>query len=128
MKINEIRIGNWVDNGEGNHYIIDTSFFIDILDFSKDNSGETDLKPIPITEKWLLEFGFKNIHNQQALINNEWVKVYSFRNIEYFLDGEILIKGNCCLDSFVYLNPIKYVHQLQNLYFALTGEELTIIK
>jgi hypothetical protein len=25
-----------------------------------------------------------------------------------------------------FINHIKHVHQLQNLYFALTGEELTI--
>jgi hypothetical protein len=26
------------------------------------------------------------------------------------------------------LEKLKYVHQLQNLYFALTNEELTLIK
>jgi hypothetical protein len=29
-------------------------------------------------------------------------------------------------ESIVTLKSIKHVHQLQNLYFALTGEELTL--
>ena len=37
--------------------------------------------------------------------------------------GVILL---CLENDSTYLRDIKYVHQLQNLYFALTGEELTI--
>ena len=72
-------------------------------------------KPIILTETWLIKFGFKK--------NNNW-----FSNDLFEIDIESrglhvrLIMGG----SSKYLLHIKYVHQLQNLYFALTGEELTM--
>ena len=41
-------------------------------------------------------------------------------------DGEYDIFIHIDNDSILLYNSIKYVHQLQNLYFALSGEELTI--
>ena len=65
-----------------------------------------DLKPIPLTEEWLLKFGFRE--------SNKYLFKYKLglkkRGDNYFYDNI----------------SIKHVHQLQNLYFALTGEELTL--
>jgi len=87
-----------------------------------------DIKPIPLTEEWLLKFGFdsqigfikfigKKYTNSFEVAHNDLDRWYCyFRN---FNKGE--------QDDFVLLrNNLKHVHQLQNLYFALTGEELTI--
>lgn len=61
-------------------------------------------KPIPITEKWLTDFGF-----------NEYKKDRFVNNIIICKEGDI----------FKYKDvELHFVHQLQNLYFALTGEEL----
>jgi hypothetical protein len=68
------------------------------------------LKPIPLTEEWLLKFGFDKIDFQ--FIKNG-IKLFPIRDLYY--------RGNFPIKS-----DIKYVHQLQNLFFALTGEELTI--
>lgn len=71
------------------------------------------LEPIPLTEEWLLKFGFK-IRDGEWWIDNEIFGVTFDENHEplHIWDGSFT-------DS-----PCKYVHQLQNLYFALTGTEL----
>ena len=58
------------------------------------------LQPIPLTAEWVKRFGL----NQSNLVGG------------IYTDG----------DLYITVDMPKYVHQLQNLYFALTGEELTI--
>lgn len=78
--------------------------------------------PIPLTEEWLLKFGFEhkfdNIYTYPFRISDNLVVEMKFEgwpeNISLFTNG------------FFSSNSARYVHQLQNLYFALTGEELTI--
>jgi hypothetical protein len=70
-------------------------------------------KPIPLTEEWLFKLGF---------INDRVLEFY--RND--FTDSTIIIDYNfICLLGYSHVK-LKYVHQLQNLYFALTGSELTV--
>lgn len=74
-----------------------------------------EVSPIPLTEKWLLTFNSKKIIS-------EYPNSYSlnFFNIVYFKnDSRVLING-------IAIVTVKYVHELQNLYFALTGEELEL--
>jgi hypothetical protein len=72
------------------------------------------VKPIPLTEEWLLKFGFEK--------NSYW-----FKDDNMLRFGLIDNKLHCSIgndeNGFLY-NRINYVHQLQNLYFALTGQEL----
>lgn len=80
-----------------------------------------DLEPIPLTEEWLLKFGFeKNFNNFYEKLINKDEDDFIGKLTDYFFAYYIDKKDNYPL---IY---IKYVHQLQNLYFALTGEELTI--
>lgn len=73
-----------------------------------------DIEPIPLTETWLLEFGFKT---QGIRISKDWFYLwYDDKKIVFAL-AEIQEETGAYL-------VMKYVHQLQNLYFALTGEEL----
>ena len=76
---------------------------------------------IPLTEGWLLKLGAKK--NGILL----WLSLTNFKaEIHFEIYGKeivSIIKSNFCE---LILDPIKSVHQLQNLYFALTGEELTI--
>jgi len=67
---------------------------------------------IPLTEEWLLKFGF------------------TFSDMIYSFDGfEILdLKQGLEFYNHDYPIKIKYVHQLQNLYYALTQTELTLTK
>ena len=126
MKANELRIGNLV-NTTDNKLTGVTDIIVD-KDF-KDSYfwcygyNEDDVKPIPLTEKWLLKFGFKN---RTTLFDS---KIY-FKGIYFvsIIEGGNIVFG--CKDEankpYNTLRKIKYVHQLQNLYFTLTGEELTI--
>lgn len=74
-------------------------------------------KPIPLTGEWLIKLGF----NKHGRNGGYEVSVHSRDEngvVNFGLD-----------DGHHGLEPqLKYVHQLQNLYFALTGEELTMKK
>ena len=106
MKANELRIGNYyIENNQVcrvEHYDISSAYF-----------NPDMYKPIPLTEGWLLKFGFEKKIGWDDLIyhvkNN--VDLYEFLSGYEYYDFHI-----------------KHVHQLQNLYFALTGEELKTIK
>lgn len=75
-----------------------------------------DIVPIPLTEELLLKIGFKRN-------GNYWDKgCFSLPIHPTKSGGEFILVPN----NFVAAIPLKYLHQLQNLYFALTGEELTI--
>jgi hypothetical protein len=87
------------------------------------NHDDPDYKPIPLTEEWLTKFGF----------NSKYKSVHVHWNLSGFGleqasdvddDGNSIPQKQVFYYEFVY--EIKFVHQLQNLYFALRGEELTI--
>jgi hypothetical protein len=118
MKASELRIGNLVDwNGE----IAKVSQILELEVGFK--CGESDLtkaiKPIPLTEEWLLNFGFKKCENgwKTLSICNDW----TYLSWERLAGIELSVSKHSCM-----LPNINYVHQLQNLYFTLTGEELKI--
>jgi hypothetical protein len=75
------------------------------------------IKPISITEEYLIKFGFENSHRiGQRLffsIGNLYVELTGDNRCAVYYHSETII---CFLES---------VNQLQNLFFALTGEELT---
>lgn len=79
----------------------------------------SEIEPIPITEEWLDKLGFRGKKVYDAIF--EWRIGDSLKEHCIQTDGE----------AFVWTHykdgiDIKFVHQLQNLYYALTGEELTI--
>lgn len=74
----------------------------------------SDVEPIPITEEWLFKFGYEGRESISG--KNEY---FFFENQPH----QIWKPFNKFLDE-QYRFEIKYVHQLQNLYFALTGKEL----
>ena len=85
----------------------------------------TGIKPIPLTEQWLLGFGFedeggddyvvtKGEHTLLLTVQKDSVRVYL-----------ISLYGTCS-SEYIFLKDILYVHQLQNLYFALMQEELIL--
>jgi len=126
MKATELRIGNLVLDTKGNINKVDSEALIYM---SKEPLNQ--VTPIPLTEEWLLKFGFiKGNYNWFRLyFNPEKLEdsdcfTYNINSkmlcLESFYDNEK--KGSIQLSS----SDEKYVHQLQNLYFALTSEELTI--
>lgn len=149
MKANELRQGNLIlgiyeqeiDRGNG---IIEDVEYEDVVTFLGYDpfekyfwveGGEVDdydrFNAIPLTEEWLERFGFSE---------NSFTRNYI--DIDYTIDGlRLCLDNDDCESGYgivslygkldgdvLYLNGIDYVHQLQNLYFALSGEELTLKK
>ena len=138
MKANELRLGNLLTfNGkirtvdgvslvgshkEERHILVELNYMYKekvLLQIDK-------IDPILLTEEWLLMFGFeKNEYTKDFRLGKYWVenRYYDCYEKSMFLFGcyqfdKIYITSNA--------GVLKYVHQLQNLYFALTGEELEI--
>ena len=79
-----------------------------------------EVEPIPLTEEWLMRFGFDKV-----LPRND--KMYYRLNDDFVIEeNNVFLLGDDAFEMLKLRRKIKYVHQLQNLYFALTGEELTI--
>lgn len=111
MKANEFRIGNLIYLELGVPSLdIHTIVPYDLMVIER--TGDKAI-PIPLTEEWLKKFGFYMIYYDKE------------KEINYKLNDFTLEQTD---GGFIYQKVIiKYIHQLQNLYFALTGEELTKI-
>lgn len=133
MKANEWRIGNYIYNYINGYRCLCKVNSIDIngirvWDFIKEVKDDTNQSytyetfPIPLTEEWLIKFGL-NETKDQDLFRVNYVNYHKGSNtfsycIDYYFSEEGYVENM--------FKEIKYVHELQNLYFALTNEELTI--
>ena len=77
------------------------------LDYSIDK-----VKPIPLTKQWLEGFGFERGFGEW---NKGWFCLVELR-------GMFKVRSN---DGNINVIKVTYVHELQNLYYVLTGNELT---
>lgn len=121
MKASELRIGNLVyyhdEHLQPDNKVIKVS--VDDLKILFHNEKYHHYEPITLTEEWLVRFGFKNGGYDLLFWNKEGKKgVFS---INGYNDIGFGVRYNNEIDV-----DIEYVYQLQNLYFAITGEELTI--
>jgi len=114
IKANELRIGNLLN-------VINTAPIVVTADHIKAISeGDKDYSPILLTPEWLEQCGFEK---DGAVENGH----YRHNGIYLFEDDELPGLFHDILAQFNGTRTeIKYLHQLQNLYFALTGEELII--
>ncbi len=87
-------------------------------------NDESKFNPIPLTVKWLIDFGFeyRNEHREEGCIldlrNNDWKKSMS---VALLKNGKVRILNHPQYDY-------EFVHQIQNIYFALNMEELILNK
>ena len=123
MKIQELRIGNLIyliDRSNEVHLTVEIPFVVaeitqksvkaypfkehlyQVLKYEE--FSIRDIQPIPLTEEWLLRFKLKNNYIFYCRITDNGYEVYYRRE---------------------FTTKIHYVHQLQNLYFALTNQELS---
>jgi hypothetical protein len=109
MKVQELRIGNLVNFNGVNYKIelLDLDGYIGLSDIILfEHVHIDDLKPIELTEEWLIKFGFKKF-------------------VPDFINPSLLIRNTT--EGFKIIRHgimVNHLHQLQNLYFALTGKEL----
>ena len=124
IQANELRIGNYINDPELR--IVDGEDIENIQDgnnFHKNGYEHFthEFLGIELTDNWLKDFGFINPDSNDLFggllipINHE----YRLRLIKSF-DIWTWEQND------KHLVLLQYVHQLQNLYFALNGEELTL--
>lgn len=123
MKASELRIGNWIEakttpiNWEKCKITKD--------DFKMIRNDDDSIRGIPLTEGWLLKFGFEKddrFDTQYRIDGHRFTSLNILITNNFFSP---ILRRDSQHEVFE-LYGIKYVHQLQNLYFALTGEELQI--
>ena len=110
----ELRIGNWTLVTKPNGEQVAIEIMVVAPSMGKDYS------PIPLTPEWLERLGFEK---RESGVCYEWWNGIN----EVTHDWLVSITEMKDNGQFFYRNgkhTIKYVHQLQNLFFALTGEEL----
>jgi len=112
MEARELRIGNYVVF----NYQNEKPKEVEVRYVAKDLAIGF-MEPIPLTEEWLFRFGFEKCDNE----------FWFFKGIFSISPsiGHYEIVGSKLSFAVMRNLKIQFVHQLQNLYFALTGEELT---
>lgn len=139
LKAKELRAGNYVKSDGLDCYI---NFFLggqcvdlELIGFEyTDDNHEQEieyLEPIPLTEEWLIKFGFSQaceypdgrnaLHIKSEAPNNHiYVRYGGNDKVNYYIFNH----SKCDFTEIQFIRSVKHVHTLQNLYFALTGEEL----
>jgi len=136
IDVKSLRIGNIVGDphNDGTHApVIIVDLYGDNKVSYKTKEGETCIAPtgelegIPITEEWLIRFGFQR-----------FPLPYQSEHFHRLPNGfEVMICGDGKIRRIItFAGAVGYsmqgglgipsVHDLQNLYFALTGEELKL--
>lgn len=131
IKANELRIGNIIDFDDCStdrvrvDYVFcdDDVWFVKWTQLTDDgwfidgNSLLDEFKPIKLTPEILEKAGFEkpaHTYNGDIFHLAEWDEFPGCWCVAMNKNNAILVL------------KLKYLHQLQNLYFALTGEELTV--
>jgi len=78
-------------------------------------SGKLEVLPVLIAGKWLMRFGFSQ---------NETFAHFKLHPVYVICDngGWYFVKRQIKINT----HPLLYIHQLQNLFYAMCGEDLTI--
>lgn len=129
MKASELRLGNYIKRPNGAQYngeIVQVNILTIAVEFKENQTNNHRFLPIKLTEEWLLKFGFHK--------DGEWYE----KSMNYSIFNEIIVslnlkRFNVCESSYVdtyheicLTDKLEYVHQLQNIYHSITGEELTL--
>jgi hypothetical protein len=121
LKESDLRIGNFIKVISSkkifDSYITQAKGY-DIVRIEEKSFTYWNYDPIPLDEEWLLKFGFSEIGgcNEKDFTNGDYnifINSLGEVNFLFFREGD-------------WYKKLDYVHQLQNLYFALTQRELTV--
>ena len=112
MKAQDLRLGNLFNEKHSGQLIKVIGLTDKEITFDGKFPYKWQYEPIALTEEWLIKLGFDNgtlEHSQVGFIDDD------------FINGEMTFMFNKD-----WITKVKYVHQLQNIYHALTGEELQL--
>ncbi len=121
LKESDLRMGNFIkviSTTKTFDPFITQAKGCDIVRIEEKSFNYWNYEPVILNEEWLLKFGFKKTigsseSNFTNGVYNIFINSLGEVNFYFFKEGD-------------WYQKIDYVHQLQNLYFALTGHELTI--
>lgn len=133
MKANELRVGNYIKDSIYNTTLkvielSENDLMAYVIDRSKFPLPDGySLEPIHITPEVLEKCGF--VPNAIGQLAIEVLGIDTHLELITIDDGYCYVNLNQ-INEFgnsqnVAIDRIRHLHQLQNLYFALTGEELT---
>tara|TARA_R110000782_G_scaffold158739_2_gene250868 strand:+ start:538 stop:858 length:321 start_codon:yes stop_codon:yes gene_type:complete len=105
MEAKKLRIGNYVNLIADGHEHEPDTFQWTIEDYEYYETEMFNILPIPLTEEW-----------KDKIEYNEYIRIDMIGFIIYSNGHQYHFS----------VNDYPYVHQIQNLYFALTNEELII--
>lgn len=125
----ELRIGNWVHHLPTWSYRNESQTEFD-FQFEENDwwaIGECSLNlesitPIPLTEEWLLKFGFVDDADGffTLQVGRKCFRISSKEGYHVVFQHDIGLRWAPLHEG------LEYVYQLQNLYHALTGKELQL--
>ena len=134
MKVTELRINNLVNYGVNvvpiksihteSFLKNEVSVYVELNEKLSNYCLNIDeITPIPLTEEWLLKFGFEKEVDRIDIFTKQRLRIwkgYNGKSLCYLVDEDN--------ENGYYLKDIEYIHQLQNLFYALTEEELSYDK
>jgi hypothetical protein len=137
MKASELRIGNLVDLGNRIAKVIEIGqlacVVVDLEETQDTIEDYERTRPIPLTEEWHNKLGIqkngflsfeyilpeKNNMGIRVIFQGDYVCLRQSKNSNFPMADDVVIIWNKDLTK-----RDMFVHEWQNLYFALTGEEL----
>lgn len=133
LKESELRLDNWIYDKINNRHVschgIDSSHNFIWVNYANGSSiytrGFDEVTPIELSEEILLKCGFEK---REEVVSSNFL-TFGFGDNPITRDWIIAIKYFKDENKFFYNNgfhTIKHLHQIQNLYFALTQTELEI--
>lgn len=120
MKAEELRIGNLIEGADESYVEVISIAGHHIRDENEHTYLIEKIRPIPLTEEWLLKFGFDRVEGLDDMIL--WIKKtnerfpYLFDLCETENGYKLPSGGKIC----------KYVHTLQNCYYFYSFQELKL--
>lgn len=124
-RVNEFRLSNIITQN-GKTTIID-SLERSPSDWERTNHKRTmDTKGIEITNDWLVKLGFQLYPSGYFCLNLNDKNTYLSIGSKHHRKINLIIEQEGVAFS-TELNHINFVHEIQNLFFAFTGREVSFL-
>lgn len=136
VDVRELRIGNFFKISVCDNFRVDEIYKKeDRFYYVKNNIGYNgsylygvveDLQPIPLTEELLMKCGMNECEDASIVRYAKRNDKFKMNIMIYGLEKYFTYINNVESGEMVCSKEVKYLHQLQNIYFDFTGKELEI--
>lgn len=141
VKIQELRLDNLLKRGDDivvvsaifrSHFNCDN--YENGIDYG--NNHQNNYQPIPLTEEWLLKLGFEHTKTDAPMwINSFCINIPARWGNRLVIEAKVEDSEYGGIEAYLILTharalrvekKYRYVHEVQNLYYALTQTELQL--